>query len=127
MATERLSLRIDANLKKSLEEEARRERRSASLLRGRPRIGRPRDRPYDGRPGGLRAGSPPSPPPRSIRPTVRRLPRSPRFSGPGPHRGRSSGLRDERTGLSAPVAERNLFGGLRYQRRGIANLVELFP
>ncbi len=37
------------------------------------------------RPGGLRAGSPPSPPPRSIRPTVRRLPRSPRLSGPGPH------------------------------------------
>jgi len=35
------------------------------------------------RPGGLRAGSPPSPPPRSIRPTVRRLPRSPRLSGPG--------------------------------------------
>jgi len=38
------------------------------------------------RPGGLRAGSPPSPPPRLIRPTVRRLPRSPRLSGPGPHR-----------------------------------------
>jgi hypothetical protein len=35
-------------------------------------------------PGGLRTGSPPSPPPRLIRPTVRRLPRSPRFSGPGP-------------------------------------------
>ena len=32
VATERLSLRIDANLKKSLEEEARRERRSASWL-----------------------------------------------------------------------------------------------
>ena len=32
MATERLSLRIDANLKRSLEEEARRERRSASWL-----------------------------------------------------------------------------------------------
>ncbi len=56
--------------------------------RGRPQIGRPRGRPYDGRPGGLRTGSPPSPPPRSIRPTVRRLPRSPRLSGPGPHRGR---------------------------------------
>ena len=28
---------------------------------------------------------PPSPPPRSIRPTVRRLLRSPRLSGPGPH------------------------------------------
>ena len=54
--------------------------------RGRPQIGRPRGRPYDGRPGGLRTGSPPSPPPRSIRPTVRRLPRSPRLSGPGPHR-----------------------------------------
>jgi hypothetical protein len=36
-------------------------------------------------PGGLRAGSPPSPPPRLIRPTVRRLLRSPRLSGPGPH------------------------------------------
>ena len=32
MATERLSLRIDANLKKSLELEARREERSASYL-----------------------------------------------------------------------------------------------
>ena len=53
--------------------------------RGRPPIGRPRDRPYDGRPGGRRTGSPPSPPPRSIRPAVRRLPRSPRLSGPGPH------------------------------------------
>src|SRR3546814_4303923 len=54
----------------------------------------------DLRPGGLRTGSPSSPPPRSIRPTVRRLPRSPRFtccpklgcstaegrSGPGPRR-----------------------------------------
>jgi hypothetical protein len=30
-------------------------------------------------PGGLRTGSPPSPPPRLIRPTVRRLPRSPRL------------------------------------------------
>ena len=32
VATERLSVRIDANLKKSLEEEARRERRTASYL-----------------------------------------------------------------------------------------------
>lgn len=32
MATERLSVRIDAALKRSLEEEARRERRSASWL-----------------------------------------------------------------------------------------------
>ena len=32
MATERLSLRIDASLKKSLEQEARREDRSASYL-----------------------------------------------------------------------------------------------
>ena len=32
MATERLSLRIDANLKKNLEMEARREERSASYL-----------------------------------------------------------------------------------------------
>jgi hypothetical protein len=38
------------------------------------------------RPDGLRTGSPPFPPPRSIRPTVRRLPRSPRFMGPGPRR-----------------------------------------
>lgn len=37
------------------------------------------------RPGGLRAGSPPSPPPHLIRPTVRLLLRSPRLSGPGPH------------------------------------------
>jgi hypothetical protein len=37
------------------------------------------------RPGGLWTGSPSSPPPRSIRITVRRLPRSPRLSGPGPH------------------------------------------
>ena len=59
------------------------------VRRERPRIDRPRGRPYDGRPGGLRTGSPPSPPPRSIRPTVRRLPRSPRLSGPGPHSGRS--------------------------------------
>ena len=57
--------------------------------RGRLQISRPRGRPYDGRPGGLRTGSPPSPPPRSIRPTVRRLPRSPRLSGPGPHPARS--------------------------------------
>lgn len=35
-------------------------------------------------PGGLHAGSPPFPPPRLIRPTVRRLPRSPRLLGPGP-------------------------------------------
>ena len=32
MATERLSIRIDADLKRSLKEEARRERRSASWL-----------------------------------------------------------------------------------------------
>jgi predicted transcriptional regulator len=32
MTTERLSLRIDANLKKNLEQEARREERSASYL-----------------------------------------------------------------------------------------------
>ena len=57
--------------------------------RGRPAIGRPRDRAYDGRPGGLRTGSPPSPPPRSICPAVRRLPRSPRLSGPGSHPSRS--------------------------------------
>src|ERR1700730_5389793 len=35
---------------------------------------------------GLRTGSPPSPPPHLIRPTVRLLLRSPRLSGPGPHR-----------------------------------------
>jgi hypothetical protein len=39
---------------------------------------------YDCRPGGLRAGSPPSPPPPSIGPAVRRLRRSPRLLGPGP-------------------------------------------
>ena len=38
-----------------------------------------------GPPSGLRAGSPPFPPPRLIRPIVRLLPRSPRLSGPGPH------------------------------------------
>ena len=36
-------------------------------------------------PDGLRAGSPPSPSPRLIRPTVRLLLRSPRLLGPGPH------------------------------------------
>ena len=50
-----------------------------------PHIDRSCGRPYDCRPGGLRTGSPPSPPPRLIRPTVRLLPRSPRLSGPGPH------------------------------------------
>lgn len=40
---------------------------------------------YDFQPGALSAGSPPSPPPRLIRPSVRRLPRSPRLMGPGPH------------------------------------------
>ncbi len=40
--------------------------------------------PYDGQPSGLRAGSPPSPHPCLIRPTVRRLPWSPRLLGPGP-------------------------------------------
>lgn len=39
---------------------------------------------YDFQPGGLRAGSPPSPPPPSIRLIVRRLRRSPRLMGPGP-------------------------------------------
>lgn len=57
---------------------------SARLQLSQPRA-RSRGRRNLGRPGGLRAGSPPSPPPRSIRPTVRRLLRSPRFSGPGPH------------------------------------------
>ena len=36
-------------------------------------------------PGGLRTGSPPFPQPYLIRPTVRRLLRAPRLSGPGPH------------------------------------------
>jgi len=40
---------------------------------------------YGRRPSGLWAGSPPSPPPRLIRPIVRLLPRSPGLSGPGPH------------------------------------------
>lgn len=39
---------------------------------------------YDFQPGGLRTGSPPSPPPHSIRLTVRLLLRSPRLLGPGP-------------------------------------------
>lgn len=39
---------------------------------------------------GLRTGSPSSPPPRSIHPTVRRLLRSPRLSGPGPHNSHSA-------------------------------------
>ena len=39
----------------------------------------------DGRLCGHRTGSPPSPPPRSIRPTVQLLLRSPRLLGPGPH------------------------------------------
>ena len=46
---------------------------------------RPRGRPINGRPSGLRTGSPPFPPPHLIRPSVRRLLRSPRLSGPGPH------------------------------------------
>ncbi len=57
---------------------------SARLQLSQPHA-RPRGRRNFGRPGGLRAGSPPSPPPRLIRPTVRRLLRSPRLSGPGPH------------------------------------------
>lgn len=57
---------------------------SARLQLSQPHV-RSRGRRKLSRPGGLRAGSPPSPPPRSIRPTVRRLPRSPRLSGPGPH------------------------------------------
>jgi len=40
-------------------------------------VGRPAD--VKDRPSGLRTGSPPFPPPQSIRPTVRRLLRSPRF------------------------------------------------
>ena len=42
------------------------------------------------RPGGLRAGSPPSPPPRSIWPTVQRLPRPLCLSGRGHTRPRRS-------------------------------------
>lgn len=41
-------------------------------------------RTHDGRPGGLRTGSPSSPPPPSIRPTRRRLRWSRRLMGPGP-------------------------------------------
>ena len=71
----------------------------AHLPHYRDRLGRPITRPaYVGRPGGLRTGSPSSPPPRLIRPTVRRLPRSPRLSGPGPHRLFGSGLRRHRIG-----------------------------
>jgi hypothetical protein len=56
-----------------------------SPRRARPKsmAGRAADHMMD-QPGGLRTGSPPSPPPRLIRPTVRLLPRSPRLSGPGP-------------------------------------------
>ena len=72
--------------------------------RGRPQLARPRGRPYGDRPGGLRAGSPPSPPPRSIRPTVRRLPRSQRLSGPGPI---------EAGGRPAPATHRRIGAGLR--------------
>lgn len=56
------------------------------LQRTLPRAGRPRRIAWPAnlcRPGGLRTGSPPLPLPRSIRPTVRRLPQSLRLSGPG--------------------------------------------
>ena len=91
--------------------------------RGRPPISRPRNRPYDGRPGGLRTGSPPSPPPRSIRPTVRRLPWSPRLSGPGPRSGRSivPPRRGGPAGCPAPGAEPLLFGGFRCRRRRVGS------
>ena len=59
--------------------------RHAHNIMARRIVDRPRGRPYERRPGGPRAGSPPSPPPRLIRPIVRLLPRSPRLSGPGPH------------------------------------------
>ena len=55
---------------------------------GRTGAGLPVFQRRDRRDLGRSPGSPPSPPPRSIRPSVRRLPRSPRLSGPGPHRGR---------------------------------------
>jgi hypothetical protein len=58
--------------------------RHAPNIMARRIIDRPCGRPYERRPGGLRTGSPPSPPPRLIRPTVRLLPRSPRFLSPGP-------------------------------------------
>ena len=48
---------------------------------------------YDFQPGGLRTGSPPSPPPHSIRPTVRRLLWSPRLLGPGPRGQRAVRIR----------------------------------
>ncbi len=48
------------------------------------------------RTGGLRAGSPPFPTPRSIRPAVRRLPRSPRFMGPGPRRDQYQNAKESR-------------------------------
>ena len=83
--------------------------------RGQPQIGRPRGRPYGGRPGGLRTGSPPSPPPRSIRPTVRRLPRSPRLSGPGPHRGRRPTCR---RGQPTPAVRQTCDGARIVEGRG---------
>jgi hypothetical protein len=47
-------------------------------------------------PSGLRTGSPPFPPPRLIRLTVRLLLRSPRLSGPGPHQWPTSSSRQLR-------------------------------
>jgi hypothetical protein len=79
--------------------------RQADCLPARPTTRPGADRPamrsaYERRPGGLRTGSPPSPPPRLIRPIVRLLPRSPRLSGPGPHQ------RPCRSGVSCPTRVR---------------------
>jgi hypothetical protein len=79
--------------------------RYADCLPARPTTRPGADRPamrsaYERRPGGLRTGSPPSPPPRLIRPIVRLLPRSPRLSGPGPHQ------RPCRSGVSCPTRVR---------------------
>ena len=57
-----------------------------ALTNNPPLIDRLSSQPYVGWLSGLRTGSPPFPPPRLIRPTVRLLLRPPRFSGPGPHR-----------------------------------------
>lgn len=65
--------------------QARRARSSSARLRISLPLLRPRGRRKLEPAWWAPTGSPPSPPPRSIRPTVRRLLRSPRLSGPGPH------------------------------------------
>jgi hypothetical protein len=100
--------------------------RHAPQHHGRTHIDRPSGRPYERRPSGLRTGSPPSPPPRLIRPTVRLLPRSPRLSGPGPlYRPHRSGPRDTQHGVRPRLRQSRKFFGTRLEShrdavRGIA-------